>query len=112
MNDLTTQSDALPALPRPLPAGHRVRRETLTLGDGYVTSVYIHAPAAGQARLPVLYVHGIQSHPGWFMASAAALAQAGHPVYLVQGTDENIKITTPEDIHLAEALLLRRSESL
>jgi alpha-beta hydrolase superfamily lysophospholipase len=31
----------------------------------------------------VLYLHGIQSHPGWFVGSAAHLAARGHPVYLV-----------------------------
>jgi alpha-beta hydrolase superfamily lysophospholipase len=29
----------------------------------------------------VLYVHGIQSHPGWFVGSAQALARQGHEVY-------------------------------
>jgi len=64
-----------------------------------VTSVFVHAPArdaaasasGGGARLPVLYVHGIQSHPGWFAASAAALARAGHAVYQVtrRGSGDN-----------------------
>ena len=44
-----------------------------------------------------------------FTDDAQMAEQAGYPVYIVQGTDENIKITTPEDIHLAEALLLRQS---
>ncbi len=42
-----------------------------------------------------------------FTDDAQMVEQAGHPVYIVQGTDENIKITTPEDIRLAEALLVR-----
>ncbi|MBF8277392.1 MAG: ispD, partial [Candidatus Brocadiaceae bacterium] len=41
-----------------------------------------------------------------FTDDAQMVEQAGHPVYIVQGTDENIKITTPEDIRLAAALLL------
>ncbi len=44
-----------------------------------------------------------------FTDDAQMVEQAGYPVYIVQGTDENIKITTPEDIRLAEALLLRQS---
>ena len=33
----------------------------------------------------------------------------GHKVRLIEGSYENIKITTPEDIFLAEALLRRRT---
>ncbi|MGQ3685126.1 MAG: 2-C-methyl-D-erythritol 4-phosphate cytidylyltransferase [Candidatus Loosdrechtia sp.] len=40
-----------------------------------------------------------------FTDDAEIVEQAGYPVYIVPGTDENIKITTPEDIRLAEALL-------
>jgi alpha-beta hydrolase superfamily lysophospholipase len=35
------------------------------------------------APLPVLFVHGIQSHPDWFTGSADMLAARGHPVYQV-----------------------------
>jgi len=58
------------------------RRDGLVLPDGYETAVHVYAVPAGVARrAPVVYLHGIQSHPGWFVASAAALAGAGHPVY-------------------------------
>lgn len=30
---------------------------------------------------PVLMIHGLQSHSGWFVQSAAMLADRGHPVY-------------------------------
>lgn len=40
-----------------------------------------------------------------FTDDAQMLEMAGEPVYIVPGTDENIKITTPEDIRIAEALL-------
>ena len=36
----------------------------------------------------------------------AVLEAAGHPVYLCEGDYRNIKITTPEDIAVAEALIL------
>lgn len=76
---------------RPLPEAHAPRPETLRLDDGYQTSVYVHPPRGGRARLPVVYVHGIQSHPGWFVGSAAALAEAGHPVFQVtrRGSGDN-----------------------
>lgn len=67
------------------------QRLVCALGDGYGTSVYYHAPAGPQVRLPVLQMHGIQSHPGWFVGSAAALAAAGYPVYQVtrRGSGDN-----------------------
>ena len=42
-------------------------------------------------RMLVLQLHGIQSHPGWFGRSAAAMATAGHPAYQVtrRGSGEN-----------------------
>ena len=63
---------------------------------GYITSVYIHKPPAdfsSEKKLPVLYVHGIQSHPSWFFGSAMALAEAGHTVYQVtrRGSGDNTK---------------------
>jgi len=70
-------------LSRPLVAGSRPAREVLALPDGYRTDAYVYSPAGGPRRLPVLYLHGIQSHPGWFSGSAAALAQAGHAVFQV-----------------------------
>ena len=67
-------------------------RLDLELFDGYRTYVYFYPPPAGVKRLePVLYVHGIQSHPGWFGGSSGALATAGFPVYQVarRGSGEN-----------------------
>jgi len=37
--------------------------------------------------------------------------QAGYPVKLVEGSYENLKITTPEDLILAQALLARRKKA-
>lgn len=38
----------------------------------------------------------------------SAVEALGHPVYLIDGSYENIKITTPEDLALSEALLAAR----
>lgn len=66
-----------PSRPVPPPA-----RLELPLAGGGHTSLFVHSPAPGTpSRLPVLYVHGIQSHPGWFAGSAAFLAAAGHTVF-------------------------------
>ncbi len=76
-------SDDQPSLPlpRPLPESLRPQRLTLRLPDGFVTGLYVHRPR-GPRRTPVVYLHGIQSHPGWFAGSAAHLAAAGHAVYM------------------------------
>jgi len=65
------------------------RRQVLVLPGGYETPVYVHAARPG--RVPVLYVHGIQSHPGWFVGSAGHLASKGWPVFQVtrRGSGEN-----------------------
>ncbi|MZP42156.1 2-C-methyl-D-erythritol 2,4-cyclodiphosphate synthase [Heliobacterium gestii] len=39
---------------------------------------------------------------------AMVMEQAGHAVYLVDGDYENLKLTTPDDLVLAEAILMRR----
>ena len=67
---------------RPAQSDVPVRRETLALEDGCETLVLHHAPV--RALLPpVLYLHGIQSHPGWFVGSAHALARQGRDVFQV-----------------------------
>ncbi|MHC4295345.1 MAG: alpha/beta hydrolase, partial [Planctomycetota bacterium] len=64
---------------------------SLILGDGYDTSVYVHESHGEVNRLPVVYLHGIQSHPGWFARSAAMLAKRGHTVFQVtrRGSGDN-----------------------
>ena len=47
----------------------------ITLSDGY--QAYARYWSAGLPRGAVLYVHGIQSHSGWYEASAARLSAAG-----------------------------------
>ena len=42
----------------------------------------------------------------------AAVERLGKEVYLTDGSYENIKITTPEDVILAEAILRRREDAL
>jgi 2-C-methyl-D-erythritol 4-phosphate cytidylyltransferase len=42
-----------------------------------------------------------------FTDDASVYEHAGHPVHLVEGDLENIKITTPEDLLVAGAFLER-----
>ena len=53
--------------------------ETFTASDGYVWR-YRRYPAAGAARAEVVFIHGIQSHGGWYEGSCTQLAQAGFNV--------------------------------
>jgi acylglycerol lipase len=76
-----------------IPAGREPVREILTLPDGYETSVFIHSPSDGQVtKMPVLYIHGIQSHSGWFFGSAMQMAANGSEVYQVtrRGSGDNM----------------------
>lgn len=68
---------------RPLAEARRPRQEVLLLPDGYRTSVYVHSPPVETNRMPIVYLHGIQSHPGWFVPSAAYLAEMGYPVFQI-----------------------------
>ena len=67
------------------------QRMTLPLPDGYLTNVVVHSPVDQASKLPVVYLHGVQSHPGWFVGSGAYLARAGHEVFQVtrRGSGEN-----------------------
>lgn len=51
---------------------------TIRLPDGY--PAYARLFKASPCRGGVLYIHGIQSHCGWYETSAARLAQAGFTV--------------------------------
>ncbi len=51
---------------------------SITLPDGYEAYARYWKPA--DACGTVLYLHGIQSHCGWYQASARRLAQAGYAV--------------------------------
>jgi len=53
--------------------------EQFTAGDGYRWR-YRRFPPLGPARAEVVFVHGIQSHGGWYEYSSTQLAQAGFAV--------------------------------
>ncbi len=68
------------------------RRQVLRLDDGYETGLFRHRRSAVGDLPPVLYLHGIQSHPGWFFGSSAMLATGGHEVFQVtrRGSGANL----------------------
>src|SRR4051794_19191293 len=58
----------------------RVRR--LTAGDGVDLAYRVYPAGNGGPRGTVVYLHGIQSHGGWYVETAAELARRGYSVYL------------------------------
>ena len=46
-----------------------------------------------------------QEYQNSFTDDASVVEQLGHKIYLVEGNKENIKITTPEDLKMAEVLI-------
>lgn len=55
---------------------------TWKVSDGYELRGRVWRGNHGQTESGILYLHGIQSHGGWFEWSAALLAEAGHAVVL------------------------------
>ena len=78
MSELKWYWDRRPAVPLRQPA----ELEPLALPGGQTLLAH-HVPTSLAGR-PVLVLHGIQSHPLWFLASADALAARGHDVYQLQ----------------------------
>lgn len=96
MNTTQRKLDPVVSFSRPVPPDVNLDVLPLRLSDGYETSVYVcrgnissivanvlSSRISGGSALPVLQVHGIQSHPGWFMGSATVMARSGRPVFQV-----------------------------
>ncbi len=91
-NDVTGRSATALLPAKPLARDLLPERLTIALGDGYRTTLYLHRPAPNvQEQGSILYLHGIQSHPGWFMESAALLSAKGYAVYQLtrRGSGDN-----------------------
>lgn len=58
----------------------RLEQVALPLADGRPMTLWVHSPPGARVGPPVLHVHGIQSHPGWFVRSADWLARRGRCV--------------------------------
>ena len=53
----------------------------------------------------------LKEHPVAVTDDASLVEASGHPVAVAEGSYENIKVTTPEDLLLAEKILERQSRS-
>jgi 2-C-methyl-D-erythritol 4-phosphate cytidylyltransferase len=54
----------------------------------------------------------LQDYSPWFTDDASVVEQTGEHIHLVEGSHQNIKITFPEDIGIAELLLTKNSHTL
>lgn len=80
---------------------------THTAGDGYVWG-YRHYPAVGSPRARLIYLHGIQSHAGWYEESCKALAGQGGEVYFLDrrgsGVNQQARGDAPSYLRLLDDL--------
>ena len=53
----------------------------------------------------------LKEHPVAVTDDASLVEASGHPVAVAEGSYENIKVTTPEDLLLAEKILEKQSRS-
>jgi pimeloyl-ACP methyl ester carboxylesterase len=110
MTSETPIDDPLP-LSRPVPADVRLDHAIVELPDGYKTPAHVYRARADESppqpprQDPVVYLHGIQSHPGWFSGSAAYLAGRGHPVLLPTRRGSGANTVARGDAASAELLL-------
>ncbi len=87
-------------------AAHGAVRETLDRGELYA----VQTPQAFRADA-LREAHRAALRDGFIATDDAALLEhAGRPVYLCEGSRENIKLTTPFDLTLCEAILTAREE--
>ena len=65
--------------------------------------VLVQTPQCFQSEV-ILKAYQQEYHKS-FTDDASVVEQLGHNIYLVEGNKENIKITTPEDLKMAEVLI-------
>ena len=91
---------AIPCIPV-----HNTIREITTKGSRWVDREKLRAVQTPQVfRYEILMRGYEQAYSEAFTDDASVVESMGHPVKLVDGNPENIKITTPEDLVFAEAV--------
>ncbi len=77
----------------------------IVLSDGYVVAARLWMPPQGPPRDLVLYLHGIQSHGGWYEWSASLLASQGAAVLVPDRRGSGLNREARGDTPSAEQLL-------
>ena len=92
-----------------LPVADTVKREAAQRIDGTHDRAGLWLAQTPQMFRAGLLLHALRHARGPVTDEASAVEQLGlHPL-LVQGSRENLKVTWPEDLALAEAILRRRA---
>ena len=90
-----------------------------TAGEGSVVEATVDRTGLWAAQTPQVFRAAVLRaayeaaalHPGAYTDDAALVEATGHPVHVFPGLPENIKVTLPEDVAIAEALLRWRQGS-
>ena len=95
-----------------VPCAHTVKRATADGTVGETVSrdgLWLAQTPQGLRRAEALVAFARAAQEGWAVSDdAQVLERAGHRVALVRGDARNLKITTPDDLILAEAMLRAR----
>lgn len=76
-----------------------------TFDDGYVARGRVWSAIGDRRHCPILYLHGIQSHGGWYEWSASHLAANGVAVVLPDRRGSGLNQTARGDVENAERWL-------
>ena len=77
-----------------VPGGAPGELRSLRASDGVELHYRFFAPATGAHRGNVVHLHGIQSHSGWYVETAAELARRGYAVYLADRRGSGLSMGT------------------
>ncbi|MHB8124544.1 MAG: 2-C-methyl-D-erythritol 4-phosphate cytidylyltransferase [Desulfitobacteriaceae bacterium] len=116
LNRFLEDSEEFPAAIMAIPLKDTIKRITET---GFVIETppreFLRAVQTPQVfeRVVLEKVHRIALEQGYYGTDDASLLEwQGYPVAVLEGSSENIKITTPEDLWLAEHIIERRGALL
>jgi 2-C-methyl-D-erythritol 4-phosphate cytidylyltransferase len=82
-----------------------IRRVTGNVSKAVNRNAYKLVQTPQCFRLPLLRRAYEQGESSQFTDDASVVEKFGHKIHLVEGSYQNIKLTTPEDMMLAEAIL-------
>ncbi len=95
-----------------VPAKDTMKRAKNGVVEATVERSSLWAVQTPQAfRIPLLIKAYEKAEKDCFLGTddASLVERSGHPVTIVEGDYDNIKITTPEDLYFAEAILKKRN---
>lgn len=88
-----------------VPGGAPGELRSLRASDGVELHYRVFAPAASAHRGNVVHLHGIQSHSGWYVETAAELARRGYAVYLADRRGSGLSTGTRGDFASPDQLV-------